>query len=93
MNQNIILYSNGCPKCRVLETKLTAKNINYVKNENVSEVADMGFQSLPILKVDDNYLGFADANNWVNGQPEQTQSPQMITADISDGLAPACEVI
>lgn len=93
MNQNnIVLYSNGCPKCRVLETKLTAKNVNYIKNENVSEVADMGFQSLPILKVDDNYLSFVEANGWVNSQPEQINQPEMIQSEIPDDLVNACSV-
>ncbi len=92
MNQNIVLYSNGCPKCRVLETILTAKNVNYVKNENVSEVADMGFQSLPILKVDDNYLSFVEANSWVNSQPEQINQPEMIQTDINGDFETACSV-
>lgn len=92
MNQNIILYSNGCPKCRVLEAKLTAKNIDYIKNENVSEVADMGFQSLPILKVGDSYLSFVEANAWVNSQPEQVPKTEVIPSDISDDLVNACSV-
>lgn len=92
MDQNITLYSNGCPKCRVLETKLTAKNVTYIKNGNVSEVADMGFQSLPILRVDDKYLSFVEANAWINAQPEQTRQPEMIQTDISDEFATAFSV-
>lgn len=92
MNENIILYSNGCPKCRVLETKLTAKKISYIKNENVSEVADMGFQSLPILKVDDKYLSFVEANDWVNNQPEQIHQPEMIQSELPADLVNACSV-
>ena len=92
MDQNIILYSNGCPKCKVMETKLSAKNINYVKNENVSEVANMGFQSLPVLKVDNNFLSFVEANNWVNSQVEQPLEPELIKNDITEDFANACSV-
>ncbi len=93
MNQNITLYSNGCPKCKVMEAKLAAKNINYIKNENVSEVASMGFQSLPILKVDNDFLSFVEANTWVNSQPEQVLEPKVIPNDITDDFANACSVI
>ena len=92
MSQNIILYSNGCPKCRVLEAKLTAKNISYVKNENVSEVADMGFQSLPVLKLGDRHLSFVEANAWVNSQPDQIPKPEIIPNDMTDDFADACSV-
>lgn len=63
-----MIYSNGCPKCRVLEAKLNAKSIKYDKNQNVSEVAEKGFNSLPVLVVDGGYLDFVRANDWVNGQ-------------------------
>ncbi|MBR2579302.1 MAG: hypothetical protein IKE41_04120 [Clostridia bacterium] len=92
MNQNVILYSNGCPKCKVIESKLAVKNINYIKNENVSEVADMGFQSLPVLKIDENYLSFVDANNWVNSQAEQSPEPELVQDSIQDDFVNACSV-
>ena len=92
MNKNIILYSNGCPKCRVLETKLETKNISYIKNKNVSEIADMGFQSLPVLRVDKSYLGFAQANSWINDQPEQIRQSQTIQANVHDELTTVSNV-
>ncbi len=92
MNQNITLYSNGCPKCRVMESKLAAKNINYIKNENVSEVADMGFQSLPILKVNDNFLSFVEANSWVNSQAEQTPEPELVQNEWADNFQNTCSM-
>lgn len=92
MNKNIILYSNGCPKCRVLETKLKTKNISYIKNENVSEIADMEFQSLPVLRVDKSYLGFAQANSWINDQPEQTKQSPTIKTNVHDKLTTVCNV-
>ena len=62
----IILYSTGCPKCRILETKLQSKGIYYTKNTSVDEMTKLGFTNVPMLKVDNDYLDFGDAVRWVN---------------------------
>lgn len=70
MNNTITLYSNGCPKCKVLEAKLASKNINFDKSNDVNELINIGLQSFPALKVDGQIMPFFDANNWINEQPE-----------------------
>ena len=67
MNE-IVLYSTGCPKCTVLEKKLTDKGISYAINRDVDEMINIGIESIPVLKVDDELLNFADAIKWVNEQ-------------------------
>ena len=66
---NIILYSTGCPKCNVLEKKLTAAGIEYevVTDEKViTDVCDtIGTDFLPILEVNGEYYDFAAAIKWV----------------------------
>ena len=64
----VILYSTGCPKCRVLKTKLDKKNINYIENNDVEEMLELGFDLLPVLKVDDDIMNFTEANDWINKQ-------------------------
>mgnify|MGYP000092228102 CR=1 FL=1 len=84
----IILYSNGCPKCRVLETKLGAKNIKFEKSDNFDKLLEQGKQSLPVLEVDGSLLDFPTANSWVNNynseceknETEKAESP--VTAGI-----------
>ena len=68
MEQKVTLYSNGCPKCRVLEAKLGAKNIEYDKVQDISEMQAKGFSSMPMLAVGDECLNFVKANDWVNAQ-------------------------
>ena len=63
---SIILYSTNWPKCRVLETKLKQKNIPFKINTNVDEMIKLGFSEAPVLKVDDKYLGFSEANKYIN---------------------------
>lgn len=64
----VILYSTGCPKCRVLKTKLDKKNINYIENNDVEEMLELGFDLLPVLKVDNDIMSFTEANDWINKQ-------------------------
>lgn len=61
----VILYSTGCPKCRILETKLSEKNIEYKKNTDIEEMKKLGFVSAPILVVDNKTLNFGDAIRWI----------------------------
>ena len=59
------LYSTNCPKCKVLETKLTQMGIKFdtvTDNEEVAEVGKSnGILSAPILKVEDKYFDFSNA--------------------------------
>ena len=62
----VILYSTHCTKCKVLETKLKQKNIQYEECNNVDEMLSKGIQSVPYLEVDGKLLDFGKAVKWVN---------------------------
>lgn len=66
MINNIILYSTGCPKCKILESKLKAKNISYKTITDKGEMLKKGLTEVPILKIKDKLLGFFEANSWIN---------------------------
>ncbi len=74
--ENLTLYTNGCPKCNVIKSKLEAKNIPFTENTNVEELISLGIQSLPVLKVGDEFLSFVDANAWVNSQTSQSSQEE-----------------
>ena len=65
---SIVLYSTGCPKCNVLETKLNNKNIKFdvVTDEEVMQ--NKGFMSLPMLEDNVEELDFMQALRWTNEQ-------------------------
>ena len=65
---NVILYSNECPKCNVLKSKLDEKNIQYEIFSDVKEMVKMGMRSVPILKVNAETLDFKQACEWINEQ-------------------------
>ena len=62
----IILYSPGCPKCKVLKHKLEEKGIAYTENGSVDEMLSLGIVQVPVLSVNGELLDFQTANQWVN---------------------------
>lgn len=66
MMNKIILFSTGCPKCNVLKQKLSTYSIDYTLETDMTEIIDAGLMTVPILKVDDKYLEFKEANDWLN---------------------------
>lgn len=62
----IVLYSTGCPRCNVLKTKLKNKDILFeeVNDENI--MIGKGFDSVPILEVDEKPYDFKEAVEWIN---------------------------
>lgn len=57
----IILYSTGCPKCNILERRLTNDKIEFSITNNVDKLIDMGFQNAPVLQIDDNFIDYTNA--------------------------------
>lgn len=67
----VIFYSTHCPRCTVLEKKLQQKKIQYIENNNVGDMLELGIQSAPALKVDGEIMDFTKAVQWINQQGEQ----------------------
>lgn len=65
---DIVLYSTHCPRCTVLEKKLKAKGIKFEVETSVDDMLALGITQVPMLRVDDKLLNFAEANTWVNNQ-------------------------
>lgn len=64
----IILFSTGCPRCKVLESKLAEKGITYSVVDNVDKMLSMGMTTMPVLEVDGVRMNFKEAINWVNSK-------------------------
>lgn len=64
----VILYTTGCPKCKVIATKLAAKNIEYETCSDINIMQEKGMTSAPALEVDGKLMSFAEANTWINGR-------------------------
>lgn len=65
MEQDIILYTTHCPKCKVLEKKLNEKNIPYTTITDIKEIEETGQKTVPLLSVNGNLKDFSEAITWV----------------------------
>jgi len=61
----IILYSNDCPKCRILKSRLDNKNIQYELCSDVNIMISKGFNLMPVLEVEEKNMNYLDAINWI----------------------------
>lgn len=64
--ENIILYTTGCPRCKIIEKKLELKGIKFEVNTDEDEMVAIGMTEAPSLLVDGKLLGFTDAVAWIN---------------------------
>ena len=62
----IILYTTHCPKCNILMTKLNDKQISYTICEDIETMTTLGFDTVPVLEVEGEYMEFKAAVDWVN---------------------------
>lgn len=67
----VTLYTTHCPKCRILEKKLNMSNVDYLSSEKIDELVRAGYQTAPMLKLEDGtYLKFKEACRWADQQKE-----------------------
>jgi hypothetical protein len=62
-----ILYTIGCPKCMVLEKKLSKAGISYEICRNEDIMGQKNISNLPTLEVDGALYSFKEAVDWING--------------------------
>lgn len=65
---NVVLYSTGCPKCKILEKKMGEKGIVYETVDDVELMEEKGFMTLPMLEVDGAVMDFGEGFKWVSNQ-------------------------
>lgn len=63
----VILFSTGCPRCRILENKLEQQNIEFETCKDTDVMITRGLQSAPALDVDGTIMEFVEAIKWAQG--------------------------
>lgn len=63
---DIILYSNNCPRCKILEQKMQEKHIEYNKIEDEEVFRQKQFSFMPVLEIENKLLSFKEAFNYIN---------------------------
>ena len=64
MNQ-IIFYTTHCPKCKVLKAILDNLNIDYVTQDDINIMENIGMTTAPMLQIENNLLTFSQAIKWL----------------------------
>lgn len=63
--KNIVLYTNHCVQCGVLEDLLKKRNIQYSVVDDVDTMLSLGLTHMPVLEIDGNFMQFKDAYNFI----------------------------
>lgn len=66
--REVIFYTTGCPKCKILKKKLDEKNISYAINDSVDKMLELGITQVPVLSIDGQLKNFKESVEWVNNQ-------------------------
>lgn len=64
--QEVILYSNDCPRCKILKQKLNTAGIKYIEENNIKKILETGIDAVPVLQVDNEKMVFTEAVKWIS---------------------------
>ena len=62
----VVFYTIDCPKCRVLESKLKAKKVDFEECRDIEIMQEKGFENAPMLEVDGTVMSFGETVKWIN---------------------------
>lgn len=60
-----ILYTTGCPKCKVVSTKLSRAGVEYDTCNDIAIMQSKGFTQAPVLEVEGRTMEFAEILKWI----------------------------
>lgn len=64
----VVLYTTGCPRCKILKKKLDEAGIEYTENNNVDEMLSLGISEVPVLKVNGELLNYNSSIEWLSNR-------------------------
>ena len=64
----VVLYTTGCPRCKILKKKLDEAGIEYTENNNVDEMLSLGINEVPVLKVNGELLNYNSSIEWLSNR-------------------------
>lgn len=65
---DLVLYSNDCPRCSVLKTKLENSKLDFKISNDMQKLIDMGFSTVPVLEANGVFMEFSEAFKFINEQ-------------------------
>ncbi|MFA6728177.1 MAG: hypothetical protein WCS17_08190 [Prevotella sp.] len=68
MEDKIVLYSTGCPRCRMIEKKLDGAGVRYIRVEDIHLMIVKGMMSAPMLEVNEEIMNYEQASEWIENR-------------------------
>ena len=62
----VILYSTGCPKCKIIKAKLESKNVKFDIVDDVDVMKSKGFTTVPQVEINGKVVDFVGVNKLIN---------------------------
>lgn len=69
--ERIILYSTGCPLCKVLKSKLNDKKMQFTEINDVEAIKGLGIKDVPVLSVNGILYNFNEAVKLINSRKDE----------------------
>ena len=63
---SVVMYSTGCPKCKILKKKLDEKKVVSEEETDVEKMKSKGIDRVPVLEVDGKLFSYSEAVKLVN---------------------------
>ena len=63
---NVVMYSTGCPKCKILKKKLDEKKVVYEEETDVEKMKSKGIERVPVLEVEGKLFSYSEAVKLIN---------------------------
>ena len=63
---SVVLYSTGCPNCKILKKKLDAVGIEYSEENSIDTMLALGITNVPVLSINGELLDYRNAMIYVN---------------------------
>lgn len=62
---NVVLYSTGCRRCKIIEEMLIRAHISYSVCSDKTVFEELNFIDAPHLQVGDKIMNFSEAFKWI----------------------------
>ena len=63
---NVVMYSTGCPKCKILKKKLDEKKVVYEEETDIEKMKSKGIERVPVLEVEGKLFSYSEAVKLIN---------------------------
>ena len=63
--EKIVLYSTGCPMCKMIEEKFAQKKVQYVKVSDSGIIVSKGITVVPQAEINGKLLRVKEILNWL----------------------------